>query len=358
MAGGVVGVMASVAGAFLFHQFYLVPLHERDLGIQNAREEVEERSKQFARIRAELPRLERFRQLSLPADVDLARREYENYLNDLLRDSGVDATVTPKSLETRTESKAAGKKLPYTRLTFTVLGHGTLESVVKFMEQFHGTGLLQQIKLISLQRPLTTGAQERPNELDVNLTVEALVVAGAARRPSLLPNIDPRVLIAATVGFGQGPGGLALVGWAAGPSGPLGPGTLARTSGSYLALAKKDIFFGRPPSRETPGGEVEVSRFLYLTDITQAGKKSEAFLYDRLNNRKTRLRSSPGFDSFRVMDGDKTVVQGKVVRIDARDVVFHAGGKYYSLHVGQSLEEAMERPVPQPVSLTRKDAGR
>src|ERR1700730_8552559 len=88
----------------------------------------------------------------------------------------------------------ATKKPIYTRLTFTVLAHADLASLVKMLEGFYRTGLLHQIKTFSVQRPLTVGAQDRPNDLDINLTIEALIVSGAADRPQLLPNLDPRLM--------------------------------------------------------------------------------------------------------------------------------------------------------------------
>jgi len=82
-----------------------------------------------------------------------------------------------------------------------------------------------------------------------------------------------------------------------------------------------------------------------ITDITYNGR-GEAFLYARFNNTKTRLRTSAGFDSFRVRnDKGETLVQGKVIRIEDRDLIFQSGDKYYSLHVGQNLEEVLKHPL-------------
>ena len=92
--------------------------------------------------------------------------------------------------------------------------------------------------------------------------------------------------------------------------------------------------------------KIEATEFVYLTDITHTGNKAEAFLFDRYNNSKTRLRASAGFDSFRVRDSKgETLVQGKVVRIDDRDVIFRAGEKYYSIHVGQNLLNTLKHPL-------------
>jgi hypothetical protein len=34
-----------------------------------------------------------------------------------------------------------------------------------------------------------------------------------------------------------------------------------------------------------------------------------------------------------------------VIRIDDRDVIFEAEEKFYTIHIGQSLDEAMRKPV-------------
>jgi hypothetical protein len=82
-----------------------------------------------------------------------------------------------------------------------------------------------------------------------------------------------------------------------------------------------------------------------LTDITQTAGRCQAFLYDRVNNKKTRHRTSAGFDSFRVSDDDgNTLVRDKVVRIDARSLIFTADNRYYELHIGDSIAQAMQKP--------------
>ena len=113
----------------------------------------------------------------------------------------------------------------------------------------------------------------------------------------------------------------------------------------YGSIAAKDVFFG-PTMVEQVAEKIEATEFIYLTDISRTGSKAEAWLYDRYNNSKTRLRASTGFDSFRFRDSKgETLVQGKVIRIDERDLVFRAGEKYYSIHVGQNLLDTLKHPL-------------
>src|SRR5262249_13011431 len=144
-------------------------------------------------------RLARWKQLSLPSDIDFSRREYEIYLNDLLRDSGFNPgySVVPKSPE-KSSLVLAGKGPAYTRLPFVIVARASLANLVEMLDRFYRTGLLHQIRSLGIQRLTTTGPQAQQAqqvqqaELDIHMTVEALIVAGADNRPLLLPAVDQR----------------------------------------------------------------------------------------------------------------------------------------------------------------------
>jgi hypothetical protein len=97
---------------------------------------------------------------------------------------------------------------------------------------------------------------------------------------------------------------------------------------TYAAIAKKNVFLGRPPSEEEGGTpEWMAPHFVRLTGIAPDGRgRAQAFLFDVSINRMTRLRATPGFDQFTfVKDGEpKAVVRGTVVKIGDRDIVFRA----------------------------------
>jgi hypothetical protein len=346
IAAAVFALLVIVVIGFGYYQLFLVPIQEREAMIESTRKDIATAEAQRRQAMADRPRLNRWRLLSLPSDVDMAAREYEKYLNEVLREQNFDASVTPKAPDTRTSPTLSGKKPAYTRLSYTVLGHATLEGLVGFLDKFYHTGLLHQIRNISVQRPLTAASPQRPNDLDINLTIEALVLHDAASRDALLPNIPSRSIVIDLITALCGkPAGLALAAWEAGPTGTRGPGTLARQARNYSDIATKNMFFGPPPPKTKPANEIQVARFVFLTDITMSKGRYQAFLYDRVNNKKTRLRTSPGFDSFRVSDDDgNTLVRGKVVRIDARGLVFKADDRFYDLHIGDSIALAMQKP--------------
>jgi hypothetical protein len=350
----VLGFIVLAGVVLMIQQFIWRPLRDRDTRIATLNGEIQDKQAKISLIQAQKPKFEVWRQLSLPADLNFARLEYEKHLREMLRQSGFDAsstTVTPRPGDAKTSPTLPGKKEPiFTPLTFVVLAHGELVDLVDFLERFYRTPLMHEIKKLDIRRPLTAlpnfGAEQRTNILDVEMTVEALVLGSADKRNQLLPAVDWRLAgVDVLIGLCNGPGGLLLTPWAVGPTGPVGPRILASPTRQYASIAGKDIFFG-PKAPEQVAEKIEATEFIYLTDITHVGDKAEAFLYDRYNNSKTRLRPTAGFDSFRIRDSKgETLVQGKVIRIDDRDLIFRCGEKYYSIHVGENLLEALKHPL-------------
>jgi hypothetical protein len=361
----VLGFIVLAGAVLMIQQFIWRPLRSRDDRISAVKSEIDEKRTKIAQIEAQKPKFEVWRRLSLPADLNFARLEYEKYLRELLRQSGFERqtgnvertspTVIPKPADTKTGPTLPGKKEPiYTRLTFSVVAHGELADLVDFLERFYRTPLLHEIKKLDIHRPLTpsvgAGPQQRTNDLDVDMTIEVLVLSGADKRNQLLPAVDWKLAAVDVVtDLCNGPTGLMVIPWAVGPTGPLGPGILASSSRQYGSIAAKDIFFGpKEVQQDTEQvlDKIETTENVYLTDITHTGNKVEAFFYVQYDNSKTRLRPTTGFDSFRIRNGKGvTLAQGKVVRIDERDLIFRSGEKYYSIHVGQNLQEALKHPL-------------
>jgi hypothetical protein len=341
--------MVLAGGGLLFHQLFWVPLGERNASIQALQQDLEKKQDRIRQVAAERTKLERARQLSLPADTDLARREYEEYLSDLLRESGFAPgfSITAKPVE-KSSAAITGKGPIYMRLPFAIMARANLASFVAMQERFYHAPLLHQIKNLSVQRPLTPGQQEQPGELDIQMTVEAIVVSGAENRSYLLPSVDRRLLALDVVSaLRGGPAGFALIPWAVGPTGPRGPGVLAQPGRHYADIAKKNIFLGSSQSTRAPEYG-EVVNFIHLTDITHNDRLTEAFFYDRANRRWIRLRAETGFDTFRVLDNEgETLLSGKVIRLDNRDLIFRVDKNYYSIHVDQSLGDVIKKPLTE-----------
>jgi hypothetical protein len=356
LAMGVLAVAVLGVGGFLFHLLLLQPLSDRAATIANLQSEIGTKMDQIHQIEADLPRLERARMLSLPPDQVMARREYENFLTELIHKSEFPLgalTVTARPADSKNTPSILGKGAIYTRLPYSITGHGNMTHLTKFLENFYHSGLLHEIKNLALTRPLTPTQGQDPNELDVNMTVEALIVAGVPNRSQLLPGADNRLLALDFIAaMGQGPVGLATIPHLLGPTGPNGPKVLAEPARDYKVIAQRDVFFGAPPP-PVAAEVVDVTRFWYLTDITRdltekphGRRPTEAWLYDRDGPKKTRLRAESGFDAFWIRDEKgETKLRGKVIQITERDVIFKANDNYYSIHLGQNLEEALKAPL-------------
>lgn len=357
MAGGVLSLIVLAGGAFLFNVLFLDPLAQRRRAIDDLRSGIKRKTERKEQVLAEWTKLVRWRQQSLPGDTDTeqystTRRLYNQYLRDLMAECELDAPamkVQSQKPDVRS-SPQIGKKPIYTKLTFTVSdARGNLAGVVKLLERFYHGGMLHQIKDLTVTRPRTRTDDQRADDLDVKLTVEALVVNGTPPR-DYLHYFDRRLLAADAMNAVRGgPSGLGLAFYALGPTSPYGPTSLAEPRRHYEDLLARNVFF---PAEERQG-ETEVTQFVYLTDITHNekdahGHENEALLYNRLEGKSQRLRARRGFDSFSVRDdrGD-VVVKGTVLRLDERDVYFSADGKFYAIHVGQNLEEALRYPVSE-----------
>jgi hypothetical protein len=352
----VLGFIVLAGAGLMISQFIWSPIRNRNHRISEIKSEIEERRDKIAQIQALKPKFEGWRQISLPADLGFARLEYEKHLRELLLHSGFEGnstTVIPsRGADPKSNPTLPGKKEPiYTRMNFTVAADGELADLVDFLERFYRTPLLHEIKRLDIRRPLTalidTGPQrQNANILHIEMNVEALVLAGADKRKQLLPAVDWNLAgVDVLTSLCSSPTGLIMLLSGIGPTGPLGPPILAAPVRQYGSIAAKDIFFG-PTVVEQVAEKVDATEHVYLTDITHTGTKAEAFLYDRYNNSKTRLRASAGFDAFRIRDSKgETLVQGKVVRIEDRDLIFRSGEKYYSIHVGESLLETLKHPL-------------
>jgi hypothetical protein len=337
LAIAVIGLIIVAGVGVVFYQFYLSPARTKQARLEQLRTESDTKQTRVNVILSQRPQLERYRQQSLPAELEVAKLEYTRYLEKLLRDNGFrNMSVTPKSIQSRTAPTLGdAKKTPiYTPLGYAVSGTTNLESIVAVMEGFYRKGMLHQIRTLSIQKPLTiqTAQGQRPDDLDVTMSVEALVVNGADKRPTLMPGMDRRLGEADVVaGLQSGPIGLGALLRADGPIGLHGPGVLAQPERDYSAMSAKNIFIG--PARgavvaKTNETELEPLRFTTLNEITTAVSpqgRRQAMIYNVADNEKMRVKTLGGFNEFSLLRTNQaiTLVHGEVLKIDDRSLVFH-----------------------------------
>jgi hypothetical protein len=93
-------------------------------------------------------------------------------------------------------------------------------------------------------------------------------------------------------------------------------------------------------------GKLNVTQFVYLTDISRADRTWDAHFYDRFQNTEIRVRSDPEFAKFHIKGYKGQVsLEGTVLHISPRDVIFRAADKVFAIRVGQTLEQAMRRSL-------------
>ncbi len=344
LASSLLGVLIVGGGALIAQVAFLGPLRQlRDDG-EAVRKEVEDKRKELAADQEQIdralklsPRLARWKQISLPPPKsyqpeDVTRHlaalqvEYERYLSDLLRRSGfvpASITVTPRPLEApRTGSGAAKGPPPVFRaLTFTARGQAGLDALVKMLEEFHGAGLLQQVRSFGVEKPQQEKGGSR-GALDVTLTVEALMVNGAERRETLLP-----------------------------PTPAPKPRVLAEPARSYAALAAHNVFTGTTPAGPAQTEDSrDVLGFVRLTTVSNNnGRRWEAWMHDQARkDGEFRVRASAGFNEFSFSDRfDNVVLRMVVLRVDETGVLFKADGRFCHVGIGQSLYEALHETAAE-----------
>jgi len=276
------------------------------------------------------------RERSLPVQPHQAAIEYGDYLRALLKNAGlVDVNFQgPTNLDTKPLGTGAGakaKKATQTVINFTVRAKGNFGQVVKTLESMQTTPVMHRVKKLSLDR---IDMKDTEGRLSVNLEVEALILHNipSDHKPTLTatPKMDP-------------------------------PGTNA--SREYAMLSKRNFFLGyippAPPPQvakakkdetpevpEDPPDPFDVREYVRL-EHTIPSNEEAYFRNVATADGAIRIRPTPGFSTIKIYNENRkrVLVQGKVLRVDQRDVYFSVGEDIYGWHIGHSIAQAMRRPL-------------
>jgi hypothetical protein len=348
VVGGVLGVFAL---GFIAYSFVLSPLLEKDRLIKAKTSEVAALEDDIEDILIAKKKFEGFREQSLPADVGVSRTEYGTLLEGLMRRADF-APGSFKIIMNEPDSKSAPtiapKKAAYTKLSYEVTLKGELYHIVDFMQHFYKQPLLHSIKKMNIQRPSDNRAQGR-RELDVTMTVEALVLDNALARPTVLPVIREIALMIGPMAH------LAynLQATTSGHGSPLPPaGVLAEAPREYLSVAGKNVFFGPEPvvkeKNEWKAAD-DISEFVVLTSVIgwEDGKIEAAFR-DKLNNDDFFVVQTP---SGEIKVEKQFEVGGKKKRFAAEGALL----KYGTIDGGNERTWRVRRVTRSDVILERLD---
>jgi len=333
---GILIVIVGVLGYLMMQPFSTLRqrIEAAQKDIDAKADELKREEREIVKITQRDPRLSQWRVLSLPESKnrtpeEMARHisriqvDYEKYLYDLLRRNEFAASsinITSRPPENKSSPVLGGKGPVYNRLTFTVQGQANFKGVVLMLNDFHRTSLLHQVRNLSILRPQTPRQGATRDDLDVALTVEALLITGADKRDALMPaSTTPR------------------------------PRVLAEPSRDYENMLVKNIYTGTvsAPGRLSEDKN-DVLRFVKLTMLYSKGRRWEASLYDQAKGGDEKLLTTGSLRDFSISDKYGTdVLAGTVLDINQRSLYFRSEDRYYRLRLGDFLGESLEEPLDE-----------
>jgi hypothetical protein len=249
--------------------------------------EIDKKKLIVARGDKALARLAEWQKRALPADRELGRSLYQNWLSELLDQVGFKRSRV-ESGEGRTHHNA------YYLFPFTVRGQGSMEELVRFLFAFYRTGHMHQIRHLSI-KPMENG-----RGLDLVITIEALSLPGA-KSDKLSTEPGTRLALTAPDEYRS-----VIVG-----------------RNLFSPYAPKSEAVAASPTRFDP------SKYAYLTAILAVGGRPQAWFVARATDQV-----------FKLSEGEEFTVGAmrlKVVRIRGRSVELEIDDARYQVSLGTSL---------------------
>jgi len=245
---------------------------------------------------------------SLPSDPQVASSLYQNWLLKLCEDEsyGVGFEHTEVNPASTRPLGQTGQKL-----TFSVRGEGSLEQLTRWLHGFYSAGHLHRI------RSLNITPMEGSNRLGLDISVEALALAGAsdahdAPRPHALSAEASQ---------------------------------LAADLDEYRErIVGRAIFspYQPPPPEPSPGDSppkpplFDHGKYTFVTAIVEVDGRPQVWIVARTTGKKYRLFEG---ESFEVGS-----VKAKILRINHRSVESEVDGRRYEIALGDSLRDYRELP--------------
>jgi hypothetical protein len=353
VAAAMLGV-AALVGLVMFYQAW-ASFDERINGVN---EQVLEAEAKINKAKADAPKLEHWRRLSLVSDSPNAldkRDEYKGYLRALMNKTGVTLDQfppTPNDTKSTVLLPSRNKQPVYTGLNFTAIRvKARMSNLVKFLEEFQKSPRMHRIKSMDIERT-DNSAKKDPQGMTVTLGIETLVILDADKDVKKAAANDKVKWTAseadALMGLRRGPTGLFVARWALGPTGfvlpPLNPPLASRRYGD---IANKNIFIPPPPASPTSDGSAPtdemVNRMKYnrFIGVVGADGKIEAKLWDAstgITSTRARAGASSGYNKIPMLMtgpveiGDENVqlvlVNGVVEKIEDRHILLRVAINY------------------------------
>ena len=165
LAVTIVGLLALLV-VYLGYSQITGQFQQRESQITNLNKDIKLAKRLKSQGGAAEKRLHAYREQALPADLNDARRKYQQWLRDRVATSGLAKTVKP--VPSRTTSNV------YQQLTYNVTGLGTLDQLTDFLYSFYSVDELHRIRSLIVK---PSGSKQ----LDINMTIDALLMPDAEK---------------------------------------------------------------------------------------------------------------------------------------------------------------------------------
>jgi len=233
--------------------------------------------------KAALADLEVYKALSLPSNAEVARSLYQAWLLKLVER----AKLANPNVDS---GEPANRKGGYKVLTYSIRGKGSLEQLTKFLFEFYGAAHLHQI------RSLTIMPLQGQDQLDLALSIEALVLPSADRKDELSTKESHRLVY--------------------------------DDLDDYRVIVQRNLF--------GVGGSADASDNTYLTSVNYVNGQPEVWFSVRTTDSLMRLHKG---DALEV-----GTFKGTVADVFDNDVVLEADGERWLITVGECLTHASALP--------------
>lgn len=277
-------ILAWYAGDWLFQSLLEGPRQQRERRTKQLQSMIQKRKQELKKAEATNKRLDLWESQSLPSNPEIAVSLYRAWLTEAIQYAKFsNANVSAGS--------PMDRKGMYRSVNFSIRAVATLEQLTTFLFEFYKAGHLHQIGSINLT-PLS-----RQDELDVSMSIEALILPTATRKDQL--NKEPADRLAFD--------------------------SLA----DYAVIAERNVF-------ASTGQGVHQTDQTFLTAVVAANGRPQAWFTVRSTDQVLRLSQ-----------GDTLAIgqfQGTIQEIQGRDVIVALDGERWLMTVGESLAQALALP--------------
>jgi len=276
-------ILALYAADWLWRNAVEGPLKARRQKLAGLQKTIQRKDDELTRALEAGERLAVWEAQSLPSDSEVARSLYQAWLLELVN------YVDLANPNVDSGSPLSRRGL-YQTISFSVRGRGTLQQLTTFLFEFYSANHLHQIRSLAIM-PLG-----RSDQLDLSITIEAIVLATADRRDRLSSERSDRLA--------------------------------SDKLEDYDPIVRRNLFGF--------GGNPDATDHAYLTTVVYVDDQPEAWFTLRATDEVLRLREGQRLEIGQF--------HGTVRQIEDSDVVLESEGERWLLTIGENLAQAYALP--------------